>query len=101
MSSAKPKDKTFAELETILKAHFEPKALVIAERFRFYRQDQAAEETIAEFVAALRKLATNRNFGDSLSDALHDRLVCGLRDEEAQGKKHAIVVVGTIQTELL
>ncbi len=40
------------------------KAVVIAERFRFYRRDQAAEGTIAEFVAALRNLATHCDFGD-------------------------------------
>ncbi len=58
------------------------KAVVIAERFWFYRRDQAAEETIAEFVAALRKLATHCT-GEFLS-ALHDRLVRGLRDETTQ-----------------
>ena len=55
----KPKDKTFAQLEEVLKGHFEPKALVIAERFRFYQRSQAPEETVDNFVASLRKLATN------------------------------------------
>lgn len=32
---AKPKDKTFEEIVNILKAHFEPKPLIIAERFQF------------------------------------------------------------------
>jgi len=45
------KDKSYEELERELKAHFEPKALVIAERFRFYKRNQAAEENIAGFVA--------------------------------------------------
>ena len=57
VSPTLPKDKTFDELEAVLKAHFEPKALVIAERFRFYRRDQGAEESIANFVAPLRKFA--------------------------------------------
>ena len=35
LSPALPKDKTFEELVTVLKGHFEPKALIIAERFRF------------------------------------------------------------------
>ncbi len=43
VSPAKPKDKTFEELNTILKNHFDSKAVVIAERFRFYRRNQAAE----------------------------------------------------------
>ena len=36
LSPALPKDKTFEELVTVLKGHFEPRALIIAERFRFY-----------------------------------------------------------------
>ena len=76
-----PKDKTLEELETVLKAHFEPKSLVIAERFRFYRRSQTAEETTAQFVAAMRKLAASCQFGDFL---LRDQLVCRLKDEATQ-----------------
>ena len=79
-----PKDKTYAELKQVLKGHFEPKAVVIAERFRFYRRNQEAEETIAEFVATLRKLAAECKFENFLEQALRDRLVCGLRDETIQ-----------------
>ena len=32
-----PKDKLFDELSKVLKTHFEPKKLVIAKRFNFYR----------------------------------------------------------------
>ena len=34
-----PQDKSFEELEAVLKAHFQPKPLVIAERFHFHRRD--------------------------------------------------------------
>jgi len=37
LSLAKPHDKTFTELTTALKAHFEPKPVVIAEQFHFHR----------------------------------------------------------------
>ena len=85
VSPTLPKDKTFDELEAVLNAHFEPKALVTAEQFHFYRRDQGAEETIANFVAPLRKLAARCKFPDTfLNEALRDRLVCGLRDEATQ-----------------
>ena len=71
-------------MATILKSHFEPKPLLIAERFHFHRRDQAAGETIAEYVAELRRLSTHCDFGDTLNDALRDRLVCGLRYESVQ-----------------
>jgi len=84
LSPAKPRDKTFAELTTVLKAHFEPKPVVIAERFHFHRRQQGANETISEYVAELRRLATTCEFNDYLDQALRDRLVCGLRHEPTQ-----------------
>ena len=41
-------------------------------------------ETIAEYDAALRKLAATCEFGDALQDTLRDRLVCGLTHESVQ-----------------
>ena len=49
-----PKDKSFDDLTALLKTHFEPKELVIAERFNFYRRDQHDEESIMDFVADLQ-----------------------------------------------
>ena len=37
-----PKEKGYKELEKVLKEHYEPKPLVIAERFHFYKRGQAA-----------------------------------------------------------
>ena len=65
-------------------SHFQTKKIVIAERFHFHRRNQAAGETIADYVAELRRLSTHCEFGDYLEDALRDRLVCGLRDEAIQ-----------------
>ena len=65
--------------------HYAPKRVVIAERFHFYRRNQAPGESIAEFVAELRKLSTHCSFKDSqLEEALRDRLVCGLRSVATQ-----------------
>ena len=67
-----------------LKGHFNPKPLVIAERYRFHQRSQRSDESIAEYLADLRRLATHCEFGNFLNDALRDRLVCGLRSEAAQ-----------------
>jgi len=58
--------------------------LVIAERFHFHRRNQAPEESVNDYVAELRRLATNCAFGAYLEEALRDRLVCGLRNESVQ-----------------
>ncbi len=54
-----PKDKTLLDIEATLVKHFEPKPLVIAERFHFHRRSQAVDESIAEYVAELRRLTTH------------------------------------------
>lgn len=71
-----PKDKSLDELITVLKTHFEPKPLVIAERFNFYRRDQQSNESIIDFVADLRRLTLKCEFGAFLDQALYDRFVC-------------------------
>ena len=84
LAPVKPKDTSFEELSQVLQRHFEPKPLIIAERFHFHRRNQAAGETIAEYVAELRRLAAHCDFGDYLEEALRDRLVCGLSKESIQ-----------------
>ena len=81
-----PKDKTFDELVTVLKEHFEPKPLIISERFHFYRREQAVNESISDYVVDLRRLTTHCEFGAFLEDALRDRFVCGLKNETTQRK---------------
>ena len=84
LAPTNPREKSYDELTQVLKAHYEPKPVVIAERYHFYRRCQASGESIAAFVAELRKLAINCQFGAFLDEALRDRLVCGLRSEQTQ-----------------
>eukprot|EP00731_Ephydatia_muelleri_P025658 Em0017g741a len=69
---------------SVLKHGWTENPIVIAERFYFHRRNQAVGESIAEYVAELRRLATNCKFGAYLDEAMRDRLVCGLRDEDTQ-----------------
>jgi len=81
-----PSSKSYDELKAILSAHFKPKTLVIAEHFRFYKRNQHDNESISDYIVELKKLASTCDFGDLLSIALCDRLVCGLHSESIQGK---------------
>ena len=78
VAPASPKDKTYTELMDALSTHFSPKPLVIAQRYRFHKRDQRPGESIATYVAELRRFARHCNFGTNLDDCLRDRLVCGL-----------------------
>ena len=80
----KPGELSYKEICEQLEKHFSPKPVKIAERFHFYNRRQHSEETVAEYLAELRKLAINCEFGNFLEDALCDRLVCGLKDEATQ-----------------
>ena len=79
-----PKDKSLEEISTALTKHFEPTRSVIAERFHFHRRNQTANETIAEYLAALRQAALHCKFAAFLDEALRDRFVGGLRTEAMQ-----------------
>ncbi|CDW60099.1 hypothetical protein TTRE_0000845201 [Trichuris trichiura] len=47
-------------------------------------RDQRPNESIADFVAALRRLSEHCNFGNAVDKALRNRLVCGIADEVLQ-----------------
>ena len=86
VSPVKPQDKTLDELITLLKNQYEPRKIVIAERFKFYKRQQKEGESSANYLAELRRLAKDCEFADSLNTAVRDQLVCGLRHEGLQQK---------------
>ena len=53
---------------------------------KFHRRNQHEAETIAQYVAELRRLTEHCEFNAYLEEALRDRLVCGLRNETIQRK---------------
>ena len=61
--------------------HLDPKPNIITQRYKFYKRERAATESVSEYVAALRKLSEHCNFGDGLNDHLRDRIVCGINNE--------------------
>ena len=81
-----PSEKTYAQLTTILKNHFAPKKLVIAERYRFHNCTQHEGESVTAFAANLKHLASTCQFGTHMNEPLRDRSFCGLRSKETQKK---------------
>ena len=71
VSPSLPKEKTFVDLSEVLKKHFEPKVIIV-ERLKFHHRDQAEGESISEYIAVLRNIATHCSF---------DRFVCGIYSE--------------------
>ncbi|XP_003368115.1 conserved hypothetical protein [Trichinella spiralis] len=77
-------DVTFEEILSKVKEHLNPAPSEIVFRLRFHKRSQRPNESITEYVAALRNLSENCNFGNTLDEMLRDRLVGGMRDEAIQ-----------------
>lgn len=57
VAPVEPSKKTLEELLAALRNHLSPKPSVIAERATFHKRQQHESETIAEYVAELKRLA--------------------------------------------
>ena len=84
LAPTKPSEVKFTELVKTLRDHYEPKPIVIAERFHFHKREQHEGEGVAEYSAALKKCSEHCAFGTFLEEALRDRFVCGLRSKQTQ-----------------
>ena len=86
IAPTKPEEKSYQELIDVIKDHLQPKPLVVAERYKFHQRSQREEESVSQFMAAVRKLSEHCEFGTFLNDAIRDRFVCGLHSRNIQEK---------------
>ena len=84
VSPAKPTEKTFEQLVTLMKEHYFPKPSVTMQRFAFNSSSHKQGESVANFVADLRRLSEYCEFGESLAAMLRDRLICGINNDRMQ-----------------
>ena len=83
-SPKKVDELTFEELVKLAKVHFNPKPSPIVKRFEFNSRCQKNGESIAMYVAELRKIAEYCEYDAVLNDMLRDRLVCGTSNKGIQ-----------------
>ena len=82
MSPTLPQEAIFEDLVKVLEEHFQPQPLVIAETFKFCNSKQQSSQSVADFKAEVKKLASTYKFEGHLSEALRNLFVCGLRDHK-------------------
>ena len=87
-----PKDKPLAEVIAVLKKHFDPKPAVVAERSKFHKRDQLPGESLADYIAELRRLATHCEINTNPSDNDDIILVLGAMVRNSNATIHNIVV---------
>ena len=68
-----------------LEKHFSPKPSEIVERYKFHRRNRKEDEGVVAYMAELHKLSEHCNFGETLPEMLHNRLVCGIHDKKSCG----------------
>ena len=86
VAPTKPKEKTFEELVAALTEHYSPRPSEVMQRYRFNTRSRQPGESVADYVAELRRLAEFCEFCTTLDKMLRDRLVCGVNDESIQKK---------------
>ena len=84
LTPVKPTSKSVEQLTQVLVKHYDAKPVVITERFQFHRRNQAPTETVTEYEAKLRRLATHCGFKYYLSEVICDHIVYGLRNKHIQ-----------------
>lgn len=80
-SPKKPSELSYEQAVDILQKHLQPKPSEMAERYRFRQRRQRPGETIADYVADLKKMSRYCEFKAGLEENLRDQFVCGLRSE--------------------
>ena len=84
LAPEKPGEKSFEELCTLVKNHFDPKPSESVQRHKFNNRFRGSGEHVSDFVAALRNMAEHCNYGSSLENMLRDRLVSGINNARIQ-----------------
>ena len=85
VSPKQPEDKMFEELTGILQKHFQPQSSIISERYSFHCRGQDSNESITDFVVALKKLIIRCGYEAEVQKILlQDRFICGLAHESTR-----------------
>ena len=84
ISPRNPKDVSFDDLLKTVKDYQDPTPSVIVSRFKFGSCSRRAGQTIADYVAVLRKASQHCSFENALEDRLLEQLVIGVGDERMQ-----------------
>lgn len=66
---------TYESAMTALGTHFNPATNIVVERHKFRQRSQKPHESMAEYVAALRELATTCGFGGNMDEMIRDQII--------------------------
>ena len=73
--------KTYQLLKSTLQRHYQAGICILAERVTFASRYRKEGETVSQFIIALRAIAGNCSFGQSLEERLRDQLAIGINND--------------------
>ncbi|XP_040065730.1 serine/arginine repetitive matrix protein 1-like [Ixodes scapularis] len=76
----------FQRLLSALDTHFASAQNVVVERRKFAMRFQGPEETVLEYLGALRRLASFCDYGESLESRVAEMFISGIRNAEVQDR---------------
>ena len=82
----KPNELSIPSLVEHLQQRFEPLGLKRANCLTFSKRIQRDNESVSEFISAIQDLASKCDYGANLDEALLDRLIAGLRNNDIRHK---------------
>ncbi|CAI6369876.1 unnamed protein product [Macrosiphum euphorbiae] len=83
---ADPNDLPFKTLSGLLSDHFEPKKSYFAARYLFYQARKSNDESVAQWGARLRDLASRCKFGSELDIVIRDIFMVGMGPGKIQDR---------------
>ncbi|XP_072384592.1 uncharacterized protein [Diabrotica undecimpunctata] len=81
-----PDAKSYDEVVNIMKEHYNPEPLEIAEIFRFIQRKQIEGESVKDYLTVLQRLAITCNFSEYQKKALRNQFVFGLCNERIHSR---------------
>ncbi|KAL1482163.1 hypothetical protein MTO96_050356 [Rhipicephalus appendiculatus] len=75
---------SYDQVVECLEDQYNPQANEIAASYAFFIRKQNEGESVRDFIEELRRLAESCNFVSTMDRMLRDRIVCGIRDDDAR-----------------
>ena len=86
LAPSRPDEVSYDTIITTLGEHFHPRPSVTVARCRFLTCSRMPNEPVPGYIARLRQLSRDCNFGSFLDEMIRDRLVCCIGSEHIQSR---------------
>ncbi|XP_043238896.1 uncharacterized protein K02A2.6-like isoform X2 [Amphibalanus amphitrite] len=86
LSPVRPDEVSYDHIVNVLREHFHPRPSVTVARFRFFSCSRSINEPVQDYIARLKQLSRDCQFGSFLEEMIRDRLVCGINSDLIQSR---------------